>query len=66
MGRSAGPGEFIQAVGNFSGVQQAREVMGMPWANRDGLREAIPPAYTRYIGERLLDHLAGEELQEAA
>lgn len=58
MGRAAKPGEFIQAVGNFSGVQRAREVMGMPWANRDGLREAIPPAYTAYIGWHLREHLA--------
>lgn len=65
MGRSPKPGEFIQAVGNFAGVQQAREVMGMPWANRDGLREAIPPAYTRYIGDRLIEHLAGD-LERAA
>jgi DNA (cytosine-5)-methyltransferase 1 len=66
MGRAPKPGEYIQAVGNFSGVQQAREVMGMPWANRDGLREAIPPAYTRWIGERLLDHWWAEERMEAA
>jgi DNA (cytosine-5)-methyltransferase 1 len=39
------------------GRQQAREVMGMPWANRDGLREAIPPAYTEYIGGYLMRHL---------
>jgi DNA (cytosine-5)-methyltransferase 1 len=47
MGRAPKPGEYVQAVGNFSGVQQARDAMEMPWANRDGLREAIPPAYTR-------------------
>jgi DNA (cytosine-5)-methyltransferase 1 len=61
MGRPAKAGEYIQAVGNFSGVQQAREVMEMPWANRDGLREAIPPAYTRYIGEQLMRHLSADE-----
>lgn len=66
MGRAPQPGEYIQAVGNFSGVQKARDVMEMPWANRDGLREAIPPAYTRFIGERLLEHINGYELEEAA
>lgn len=54
MGRPVQPGEFGQFVGNFSGVDLARRVMDMPWANRDGLREAIPPSYTKYIG----DHLA--------
>jgi DNA (cytosine-5)-methyltransferase 1 len=53
MGRSPVEGEFMHIVGNFSGVARGREVMGMPWANRDGLREAIPPAYTEYIGLQL-------------
>jgi DNA (cytosine-5)-methyltransferase 1 len=57
MGRPARPGEFVQYIGNFSGVQAARDDMGMPWANRDGLREAIPPAYTRHIGEALTAYL---------
>lgn len=54
MGRPPQPGEFMHIVGNFSGVAKARDVMGMPWASRDGLREAIPPAYTEYIGRQLL------------
>lgn len=54
MGRPPQPGEFIQCVGNFSNVALGREVMGMPWASRDGLREAIPAAYTRHIGAQLL------------
>lgn len=57
MGRPAKPHEMIQPVGNFSGVDEAREVMGMPWATRDGLREAIPPAYTHFIGLHLMAHL---------
>jgi DNA (cytosine-5)-methyltransferase 1 len=32
----------------------AREAMGMPWVTRDGCAEAIPPAYTQYIGESFL------------
>ena len=57
MGRRPKPGEFMQVVGNFSGADEAREIMGMPWASRDGLREAIPPAYTEFIGEQLLAHV---------
>jgi DNA (cytosine-5)-methyltransferase 1 len=60
MGRKAGPGEILQVVGNFTGVDQAREAMGMPWASRDGLREAIPPSYTSYIGEALMSVLTLE------
>jgi DNA (cytosine-5)-methyltransferase 1 len=57
MGRPVKPGEFGQFIGNYSGAALAREVMQMPWANRDGIREAIPPAYTEHIGRQLLEHL---------
>lgn len=52
MGRPAAPGEFRHYVGNFSGVQDARDDMGMQWASRDGLREAVPPQYTEYLGRQ--------------
>lgn len=58
MGRPPQPGEFMHIVGNFSGVDRAREVMGMPWASRDGLREAIPPVYSEFVGAQLLAALA--------
>jgi DNA (cytosine-5)-methyltransferase 1 len=60
MGRTPVPGEYMHVVGNFSGVDKGRQVMGMPWANRDGLREAIPPAYSEYVGRQLIDHLTRE------
>ena len=31
--------------------------MGMPWADWKGCTQAIPPAYTEYIGRQLLQHL---------
>jgi DNA (cytosine-5)-methyltransferase 1 len=55
MGRRPGSGEAMHVVGNFTDVDRAREVMEMPWASRDGLREAIPPAYTEFIGAQLLE-----------
>lgn len=54
MGRAPGPGEFVQAIGNFSGVGMVREDWGVRWMNRDGIRESIPPAYARYVGEQFL------------
>lgn len=59
MGRPPAPGEFMHVVGNFSGVAQAREAMGIDWMTRDGLREAIPPAYTEHIGRTLLAVVTG-------
>lgn len=61
MGRPAAPGEFHSFVGSFSGLETARQVMQMPWANQDGIRQAVPPAYTRWIGEVLLGQLWGLE-----
>jgi DNA (cytosine-5)-methyltransferase 1 len=40
------------------GAEQARSILGVPWMNRDEAALAIPPAYTEFIGEQLLDHLA--------
>lgn len=60
MGRPFEPGKLRHYVGNFSGVAAARDDMQMQWANRDGLREAIPPAYTQHIGAAFLALLAAE------
>lgn len=53
MGRKPKDGEFIHVVGNFSGVKYAREAMGIDWMNRDEMAQAIPPAYTTFIGWQL-------------
>ncbi|MFJ4274978.1 SAM-dependent methyltransferase [Streptomyces coelicoflavus] len=58
MGRPVPPGHYGQFVGNFSGVPLAREVLGVPWMNRDGIRECIPPAYAEHIGRAALAVLA--------
>lgn len=38
----------------ISTVKVRREVMRMAWANRDEIAEAIPPAYTEFIGRQLV------------
>ncbi|MEU7157348.1 SAM-dependent methyltransferase [Streptomyces chrestomyceticus] len=65
MGRPVPPGHYGQYIGNFSGVPLARQVMGVPWMNRDGIRECIPPVYARHIGRTALAHLR-TELEVAA
>jgi DNA (cytosine-5)-methyltransferase 1 len=57
MGRPLGEGDFYHAVGNFSNVPYVRKDMGMPWASREGIREAIPPVYAQWIGEQFLSQL---------
>ena len=38
------------------------EVMGIDWMNRDELAQAIPPAYTHFIGNRLMAYLQNNNL----
>lgn len=44
------PRGYAQSVN----AEDARALMGMPWASRDGCSQAIPPAYTEWIGRQLL------------
>jgi DNA (cytosine-5)-methyltransferase 1 len=57
MGRQPQRGEFIQPVGHFTDVEFAKEAMGIDWMTRDELREAIPPAYTQWIGLQMLSYV---------
>lgn len=36
-------------------IQQ--QLLGIDWMTQKGMHQALPPAYTRYIGERLIAHL---------
>lgn len=49
-------------TGNFSDIEFAREAMGIDWMGQKELAQAIPPAYTKYIGEHLLKHLYNAQI----
>lgn len=36
-------------------TDRCREAMGIDWMNRDELGEAIPPAYTEYLGKQMYE-----------
>lgn len=38
-------------------VAMVREAMGIDWMNRDELSQAIPPAYSEFIGRAVMRHL---------
>jgi DNA (cytosine-5)-methyltransferase 1 len=46
-----------QKLGYNPTIAQYRAAMGIDWMNRDELSQAIPPAYTQFIGEQLRVHL---------
>lgn len=60
MGRRPAEHDPVVPVGNFSGVERARRVMGIDWMTRAELAQAIPPAYTEWIGRQLLAVLTKE------
>ena len=48
---------FASVTGHFSDVEYAKEAMGIDWMGQAELAQAIPPAYTEWLGKQLLNHL---------
>lgn len=49
--------EFITCVGHNFQAESGRIAMQIDWMTRDEMAQAIPPAYTKWIGEQLLKTL---------
>lgn len=45
------------AAGRKNKLAEGREAMGIDWMTRGELSEAIPPAYTEFIGKQLIQQL---------
>lgn len=56
-GNNLSPKGFICVAGHFSNVDYARQAMGIDWMNRDELAQAIPPAFTHFLGKQLIRYV---------
>ncbi|MFD7554165.1 hypothetical protein ACFV9E_06445 [Streptomyces sp. NPDC059835] len=52
--------DFVQVTGggNCSRAAASDAMGGLDWMTKDGMNQAVPPAYTRWIGQQLAEHLA--------
>jgi len=55
VGRPVKSGQVISPVGHFPNRKYAEEQMGIDWMTKQELTQAIPPAYTEYIGKYLME-----------
>jgi hypothetical protein len=62
VGRNAQNQRQYGDGGGKGSVPQWQAAMGMDWTDvRKEIAEAIPPAYTEFIGEILMEHLDEED-----
>ena len=49
---------YVQVTGGGNcSIANARSAMGIDWMSKGELNEAIPPAYTEYLGRQLIEYL---------
>lgn len=48
-------GTFISVAGNCAPMVMARKAMGMEWTTRAELVEAIPPAFSEFLGRQVIN-----------
>lgn len=59
QGGGIGKTDSNRRRGYQASLSEARIAMGTPWMSRNGVSQAIPPAYTEFIGRQLLAATCG-------
>lgn len=50
--------DFVQVTGGGNcTIAAARDAMGIDWMTKNEINEAIPPAFTEYVGRAMIAHL---------
>lgn len=65
-GHGISPSGYISVAGNICHADHARKAMGIDWMTRDELSQAIPPAYTEFIGNQLMTAIRQDGIEEAS
>lgn len=50
-------GQFLTVTGHDFRAEEARQAMGIDWMMRDELAQAVPPAYTEWLGGQIREGL---------
>ena len=58
MGRAVTPGDVVQPVGHFSGVDYVRAEMEVPWMTQGEIAQAMLPAYGRFLGSEFKGYMS--------
>ena len=56
--------DYLTVVGHLFRFKDGCVAMGIDWMNRNELTQAIPPAYSEFLGKQLMESLANSKILE--